>query len=53
MRSNEQIGNDLNRRRHSSRYRETPIGLLLDDHNLGRDFDAYANARLLIGHVHG
>ncbi|HUN64946.1 MAG TPA: carbonic anhydrase [Bacteroidota bacterium] len=30
-------------------YRDTPIGLLLEYHNLGRPFDAYTNARLLIG----
>ena len=30
-------------------YRDTPIGLLLEYHDLGRDFDAYANAELLVG----
>ena len=30
-------------------YRETPIGLLLEYHNFGRDFDTYADAKLLIG----
>ena len=30
-------------------YRETSIGLLLEYHNLGRNFDPYANAGLLIG----
>jgi carbonic anhydrase len=30
-------------------YRETPIGLLLEYHNLGRNFDPYANASLLVG----
>jgi carbonic anhydrase len=30
-------------------YRETPIGLLLEYHNLGRNFDSYSNAELLIG----
>jgi carbonic anhydrase len=30
-------------------YRETPIGLLLEYHNLERGFDSYANAELLIG----
>jgi len=30
-------------------YRETPIGLLLEYHNLERDLDSYTNARLLIG----
>jgi carbonic anhydrase len=30
-------------------YRETPIGLLLEYHNLERDFDSYTNAELLIG----
>ena len=30
-------------------YRDTPIGLLLDYHNLGRPFDPYVRARLLIG----
>jgi carbonic anhydrase len=31
------------------KYRETPIGLLFEYHNLGRDFDSYTNAELLIG----
>lgn len=30
-------------------YRETPIGLLLEYHNLHRSFDSYAKAELLIG----
>lgn len=30
-------------------YRDTPIGQLLEYHNLGRPFDAYQNAKLLIG----
>ena len=30
-------------------YRETPIGLLLEYHNLGRDLEPYTNAELLIG----
>jgi carbonic anhydrase len=30
-------------------YRETAIGLLLEYHNLGRPYDLYSNARLLIG----
>ncbi len=30
-------------------YRETPIGLLLEYHNLGRKLDPYTNASLLIG----
>ena len=30
-------------------YKETPIGLLLEYHNLDRSFDAYANAQILIG----
>ena len=32
-----------------TRYRETPIGLLLEYHNLEREFDSYTNAELLIG----
>ncbi len=32
-----------------SHYRNTPIGLLLEYHNLERDFDSYTNAKLLIG----
>ena len=32
-----------------TQYRETPIGLLLEYHNLGRSFDSYSSARLLIG----
>lgn len=31
------------------RYRGTPIGLLLEYHNLGRSFDSYQAAELLIG----
>jgi carbonic anhydrase len=30
-------------------YRDTPIGLLLEYHNLNRPFDTYSNAQLLIG----
>jgi carbonic anhydrase len=30
-------------------YRETPIGLLLEYHNLEREFKSYTNAELLIG----
>jgi len=30
-------------------YRHTPIGLLLEYHNLNRPFDTYAQAQLLIG----
>lgn len=30
-------------------YRETPIGLVLEYHNLDRPYEAYSNARLLIG----
>lgn len=30
-------------------YRETPVGLLLEYHNLNRAFDTYVNARLLVG----
>jgi carbonic anhydrase len=30
-------------------YRETPIGLLLEYHNLGRPYETYTAARLLIG----
>ena len=30
-------------------YQNTPIGLLLEYHNLGRTYDSYANAQLLIG----
>lgn len=32
-----------------SPYRRTPIGRLLEYHNLGRPFDAYVRAQLLIG----
>jgi carbonic anhydrase len=32
-----------------SEYRETPIGLLLEYHNLDRAFDPYTKAELLIG----
>ncbi|MFI5171751.1 MAG: carbonic anhydrase [Chitinophagales bacterium] len=30
-------------------YRDTPIGLLLEYHNLGRNFDIYERAKLLVG----
>jgi len=30
-------------------YQDTPVGLLLEYHNLERDFDTYTNAGLLIG----
>src|SRR6185295_11344182 len=30
-------------------YRQTPIGLLLEYHNLDRPFDDYQNAKLLVG----
>jgi carbonic anhydrase len=30
-------------------YRNTPIGLLLEYHNLNRVFESYANAKLLVG----
>ena len=30
-------------------YRDTPIGLLLEYHNLDRPFDSYKNAQLLVG----
>jgi carbonic anhydrase len=33
----------------SPQYASTPIGLLLEYHNLGRPHEAYSNARLLIG----
>lgn len=32
-----------------SKYRETPIGLLLEYNNLNRDFENYSEAQLLIG----
>jgi carbonic anhydrase len=32
-----------------SKYRETPIGRLLEYHNLGREYESYANAELLVG----
>ncbi len=32
-----------------NKYRNTPIGLLLEYHNLGRAFDSYAQAQLLVG----
>ncbi len=32
-----------------SEYKETPIGLLLEYHNLDRDFENYSNAQLLVG----
>lgn len=31
------------------RYRKTPVGALLEYHNLGRSFDRYESAQLLIG----
>ena len=31
------------------RYQDTPVGLLLEYHNLGRSHEAYFNAQLLIG----
>lgn len=31
------------------RYRDTPIGLLLEYHNLQREFDSYTRAQVLIG----
>ncbi len=30
-------------------HRETPVGLLLEYHNLGREYDTYTQAQLLIG----
>ncbi|HAV24318.1 MAG TPA: carbonic anhydrase [Bacteroidetes bacterium] len=33
----------------SSAFRDTPVGLLLEYHNLGRPFETYASAQLLIG----
>jgi carbonic anhydrase len=30
-------------------YRNTPVGLLLEYHNLGRPFEAYSSAKLLMG----
>lgn len=30
-------------------YRGTPVGLLLEYHNLGRQYESYSNAQLLIG----
>jgi carbonic anhydrase len=33
----------------NQQYRDTPIGLLLEFHNLNRPFDAYEKAELLIG----
>lgn len=30
-------------------YQDTPIGLLLEYHNLNRDYEVYSNAQLLIG----
>jgi carbonic anhydrase len=30
-------------------YRDTPIGLLIEYHNLNREFENYQNARLLVG----
>ncbi len=32
-----------------SQYRDTPVSLLLEYHNLGRPLDSYSSARLLIG----
>lgn len=32
-----------------AQYRGTPIGLLLEYHNLDREFETYANAKLLVG----
>src|SRR5690242_12747675 len=32
-----------------SQYRDTPVGLLLEYHNLDRPFESYSNAELLIG----
>ena len=32
-----------------AQYRQTPIGLLLEYHNLGRPFETCAQAQLLIG----
>ena len=32
-----------------AQYRDTPIGLLLEFHNLGRSHESYSNAQLLIG----
>ena len=33
----------------AAEYRDTPIGLLLEYHNLNRDFENYSEAQLLIG----
>jgi carbonic anhydrase len=33
----------------NAEYRGTPIGLLLDYHNLNREFESYSNAQLLVG----
>src|SRR5512147_293735 len=33
----------------ASEYRDTPIGLLLQYHNLARPYETYTNAQLLIG----
>ena len=33
----------------SPKYRDTPIGLLLEYHNLNREYEDYDNARLLVG----
>ena len=30
-------------------YKETPVGLLLEYHNLNREFELYSNAQLLVG----
>lgn len=30
-------------------YKDTPVGLLLEYHNMGREFEKYSNAQLLIG----
>ncbi|MEZ5012732.1 MAG: carbonic anhydrase [Chitinophagales bacterium] len=32
-----------------AQYQDTPIGLLLEYHNLNREFDTYAQAQLLVG----
>lgn len=38
-----------NRAAISSEYRDTPIGLLLEYHNLNREYEVYSQAQLLIG----
>lgn len=41
---------DINKREDiSPEYRDTPIGSLLEYHNLNRPFDTYTNAQLLVG----